>query len=535
LPPVSVWLWIAAGVVAALALLAVHDLLQRRHALLRAYPLLGRMRFMLEKIGPELRQYWFSSDKSERPFDRTERNWIYESAKRQPNTFGFGSESDLERSANYLVIRHAPFPHPSPSRGKPGAPPNFVLPSAKILGAHRQRPQAFRPQSAVNVSAMSFGALSAPAVVALNRGAKLAGCMQNTGEGGLSAYHLNGGELIFQIGTAYFGCRDKQGHFSLDHLKETIARGPVRALEVKLSQGAKPGLGGLLPAPKMTKEIAEVRGVPANKDCVSPPGHTEFKDADGLLDFVEMLATETGLPVGVKSAVGEQRFWDDLARLMATTDRGVDFVTIDGGEGGTGAAPLVFTDHVSLPFKIGFSRVYGAFVREGLEKQVTFIGSGKLGLPESALFAFALGCDMVNVAREAMLAIGCIQAQICHTGRCPVGVTTQNKWLQRAIRPGDKAERLAQYIIALRGELYSLARACGVAHPSLVTADHLEVLDDHFGGVSVREMFGYEEGWGSADREEIEGLLDELGEGVGEEEAEETAAHGVTPFPEVAG
>jgi hypothetical protein len=174
-------------------------------------------------------------------------------------------------------------------------------------------------------------------------------------------------------------------------------------------------------------------------------------------------------------------------------------------------------------------------VREGLEKQVTFIGSGKLGLPESALFAFALGCDMVNVAREAMLAIGCIQAQICHTGRCPVGVTTQNKWLQRAIRPGDKAERLAQYIIALRGELYSLARACGVAHPSLVTADHLEVLDDHFGGVSVREMFGYEEGWGSADREEIEGLLDELGEGVGEEEAEETAAHGVTPFPEVAG
>jgi glutamate synthase domain-containing protein 2 len=522
-------------VVAALLLLAVHDLVQRRHAVLRAYPVLGRMRYMLEKIGPELRQYWFASDKAERPFDRTERNWIYQSAKQQPNTFGFGSESDLERSPNYLVIRHAPFPHPTPSRGKPGAAPNFVMPSAKILGEHRGRPHAFRPQSAVNVSAMSFGALSAPAVTALNRGVKIAGCLQNTGEGGLSDYHLNGGELIFQIGTAYFGCRDKQGNFSLDHLKETIARGPVRALEIKLSQGAKPGLGGLLPAAKMTKEIAEVRGVPANQDCVSPPGHTQFKDADGLLDFVEMLAAETGLPVGVKSAVGEQRFWDDLAHLMATTDRGVDFVTIDGGEGGTGAAPLVFTDHVSLPFKIGFTRVYSAFVREELDRKVTFIGSGKLGLPEAALFAFAIGCDMVNVAREAMLAIGCVQAQICHTGRCPVGVTTQNRWLQRAIRPGDKAERLAQYLLALRGELYSLSRACGVAHPSLVTADHLEILDDRFGARSVRDLFGYEEGWGAADRDEIHGLLEELGEAVGDEEQEEAAAHGVTPFPEVAG
>src|SRR3954464_15535340 len=417
LPPVSAWLWIAAGVVAALLLLALHDLFQRRHALLRAYPVLGRMRYMLEKIGPELRQYWFAPDKAERPFDRTERNWIYESAKREPNTFGFGSESELERSSNYLVIRHAPFPHPTPSRGKAGAAPNFVLPSAKVLGEHRGRRHAFRPQSAVNVSAMSFGALSAPAVIALNRGVKQAGCMQNTGEGGLSDYHLNGGDLIFQIGTAYFGCRDKQGNFSLEQLEETIARGPVRALEIKLSQGAKPGLGGLLPAAKMTKEIAEVRGVPANQDCVSPPGHTAFRDADELLDFVEMLAAETGLPVGVKSAVGENAFWDDLAHLMASTDRGVDFVTIDGGEGGTGAAPLVFTDHVSLPFKIGFTRVYSAFVREELDRKVTFIGSGKLGLPEAALFAFAIGCDMVNVAREAMLAIGCTQAQDSPTRR----------------------------------------------------------------------------------------------------------------------
>src|SRR4051794_461514 len=334
---------------------------------------------MLEKVGPELRQYWFSADKQERPFDRTERNWIYESAKGQANTFGFGSESDLERSANYLVIRHAPFPHPSPKRGHPGAPPNFVLPSAKVLGEHRGRRLAFRPQSAVNVSAMSFGSLSAEAVEALNRGAALAGCMQNTGEGGLSQYHLSGGDLIVQIGTAYFGCRDKDGNFSLEKLKENIARGPVKALEIKLSQGAKPGLGGLLPAPKMTKEIAEVREVPANQDCVSPPGHSAFGNVDEMLDFVEMLAEETGLPVGIKSAVGEDAFWEELTAHMADEPtRGVDFVTIDGGEGGTGAAPLVFTDHVALPFKLGFSRVYAAFARQGIEERVTFIGSGKL-------------------------------------------------------------------------------------------------------------------------------------------------------------
>jgi len=530
----SAVLWVIVAVVVALVLLALHDALQRRHALLRAYPVLGRARFMLEKVGPELRQYWFSGDKTERPFDRTQRNWVYQSAKQQPNTFGFGSEADLEESANFLVIKHAPFPHPSPDRGSPGTGPDFMLPCAKVLGEHRGRRHAFRPQSAVNVSAMSFGSLSGAAVEALNRGCALAGCLQNTGEGGLSQYHLNGGELIFQIGTAYFGCRDKDGNFDLGELKRQIERAPIRALEVKLSQGAKPGLGGLLPAAKMTKEIAQVREVPANQDCVSPPGHKEFSNADELLDFVEMLAAETGLPVGIKSAVGEAAFWTELAHLMATTDRGVDFITIDGGEGGTGAAPLVFTDHVSLPWKLGFSRVYAAFERERVADRVVFIGSGKLGLPESALFAFALGADMVNIAREAMLAIGCVQAQICHTGKCPVGITTQNRWLRRAIRPGDKAERLAHYIQALRGELYSLARACGVAHPALVGARHLELIDERFGATTIQDVFGYEDGWGEAAAEDVEGMLEELGNTLSSEEREEAAARGTTPFPEIA-
>src|SRR5215213_5477763 len=355
----------------------------------------------------------------------------------------------------------------------------------------------------------------------------MAGCLQSTGEGGVSSHHMKGGDLVWQVGTGYFGCREPDGRFSLAKLKDTIAGVPqIRAIEIKLSQGAKPGVGGLLPKAKISREIAEIRGIPTDRDCISPAAHSAFRNADEMLDFVEMIAGETGLPVGIKSAVGDSAFWEDLARLMVGGRRGVDFMTIDGGEGGTGAGPLVFTDHVALPFKVGFSRVYSAFARHGIADRVTFIGSGKLGLPEAALFAFALGADMVNVARESMIAIGCLQAQICHTGKCPVGITTQNRWLRRAIRPGDKAERLAHYVIALRGELYSLARACGVAHPSLVGPEHLELIDERFGATSVRELFGYHPRWGLADADDIHGLLEELGEDAREEEVEEAAAHG---------
>ena len=244
---------------------------------------------------------------------------------------------------------------------------------------------------------MSFGSLSGSAIEALNRGAVLADCLHNTGEGGISRYHRHGGELIFQIGTAYFGCRDAEGRFNLDKLKDVVAGAPVRALEIKLSQGAKPSLGGLLPAPKVSAEIAAARGVPEGRDCISPSRHAEFSDTDSLLDWVELLAAETGLPVGIKSAVGDLDFWYELTDLMRETGRGVDFVTIDGGEGGTGAAPLIFTDTVSLPFQLGFARVYRIFAERGLHEQVGFIGGGKLGLPDNAVVGFALGCDMINV------------------------------------------------------------------------------------------------------------------------------------------
>jgi glutamate synthase domain-containing protein 2 len=348
----------------------------------------------------------------------------------------------------------------------------------------------------VNISAMSFGSLSGPAVEALNRGAALAGCLQNTGEGGVSPYHRNGGELIFQIGTAYFGCRDEDGRFSLDRLLDLVAGAPIRALEIKLSQGAKPGLGGVLPGAKVSAEIAATRGVTEGKDCISPSRHAEFSDPDSLLDWVELLAAETGLPVGIKSAVGDLQFWEELTTLMAGGGRGVDFVTIDGGEGGTGAAPLIFTDSVSLPFQLGFARVYKTFAEHGLHEDVTFIGAGKLGLPDNAVVAFALGCDMVNVAREAMLAIGCVQAQKCHTDTCPTGVATQNAWLAHGLDPALKSVRTANYIKTLRRDLVKVAEACGVEHPGLISTDSVEILDGRTASTPLSDVYGYAPDWG---------------------------------------
>jgi glutamate synthase domain-containing protein 2 len=381
-----------------------------------------------------------------------------------------------------------------------------------VLGGHRQRPKAFRPDSVVNISGMSFGSLSGPAIRALNAGAKLADCLHNTGEGGVSVHHRQGGELIWQIGTAYFGCRDERGRFDLERLKGVVKEAPVRALEIKLSQGAKPGLGGHLPGAKVSAEIAAARGVPRGRDCISPARHAEFSTVDGLLDFVEHLAAETGLPVGIKSAVGELGFWHELCRRMRDTGRGVDFVTIDGGEGGTGAAPMVFTDHVSLPFRIGFSRVYSIFAEHGLHERVVFIGSGKLGLPDNALVALALGCDLLNVGREVMLSIGCIQAQKCHTDTCPTGVATQNKWLTRGLDPALKSVRCANYIKTLRRDLLRVGEACGVEHPALITAEDLELLDGSIGGSSLRTLYSYQSEWGlpgEADRKEIRRLMTE--------------------------
>ncbi len=497
---------------AGLGGVTAYDLLQRRHAILRNFPVVGHLRYLLETFGPELRQYIVTSNDEERPFSRDQRRWVYASAKSQPSTFGFGSDNDMESvGGGMLVVKHAPFPVPPPADGEPGGWPDYEIPAGKVLGAARGRRHAFRPASLVNVSGMSYGALSGPAIEALNEGCAMVGCLQSTGEGGLAPPHRRGGELVFQVGTGYFGCRDAKGRFSLRHLQETIAGAPVRAIEIKLSQGAKPGVGALLPAAKVTKEIAAIRGVEPGVDCVSPPGHSAFGSVDELLDLVERIADATGLPVGIKSAVGEQSLWDELAATMARDrGRGVDFVVVDGGEGGTGAGPLAFTDHVALPFKLGFARVFSAFAQAGIAEDVVLVGSGKLGFPDTALFAMALGCDMVNVAREPMMAIGCIQAQRCHTGRCPTGVATQNRWLTGGLDPMSKAVRLATFVRALRGELLALSRACGAIHPALVEPERLEIVSERFTSASVLDVFGYEPGWttpAAGRRAEIETLM----------------------------
>ena len=500
------WWIVGAGLVGLL----VYDLVQRKHAILRNFPILGHFRYWFEAVGPELRQYIVTGNDEERPFSRDQRRWIYASAKGENSYFGFGTDNELDHVSQYLVVKHEPFGLDVPLPGRPGYDETWPLPSPKVMGGARGRAKAFRPASVVGISAMSFGSLSARAVEALNRGAAIADCLHNTGEGGVASHHDHGAGLIWQLGTGYFGARDAQGHFDLERFVETCAAHDVRAVEVKLSQGAKPGMGGVLPGAKVTPEIAAARGVPPGTDCVSPSTHSAFRDVDEMLDFVERLADATGLPIGIKSAVGTMDLWEDMARLMASGERGVDFITVDGGEGGTGAAPLVFSDHVALPFKVGMGRVHRVFAEAGLHERITFIGGGKLGFPEASLLAMTLGCDLVGVAREAMLAIGCIQAQTCHTGHCPTGVATQNRWLVRGLDPTDKAARVAGYLIALRKDLTRLARACGQPHPALVTHRSLELLDGTGGGRPVEEVYGHRPEWGlpgEADRAALRELL----------------------------
>ena len=494
------------GAGAALVGVAVRDLTQKRHSLLRAFPVIGHGRYLLEKIGPELRQYIVASNDEERPFTRDQRRYVYASSKGVDTYFGFGSDNDLEHADGYPVIKQRTFSDVEPSTGAAHHAVDAWLPCAKVLGAARGRREPFRPASVVNISAMSYGSLSANAVEALNRGALLAGCLHNTGEGGLSDHHRHGGDLVLQIGTAYFGCRDEHGRFDLSRLVDLVGSAPVRAVEIKLSQGAKPGLGGLLPASKITEEIAAIRGIPRDQDCVSPSRHTAFGDIDSMLDFVETIAEATGLPVGVKAAVGDAAFFDQLAEAMADGTRGVDFLTVDGGEGGTGAAPLVFADHVSLPLRAAFPRAYRPFAERGISDRLAFIASGKAGLPENALVSFAMGADMVNVAREAMLAIGCLQTLKCHTGHCPTGVATQNPWLVRSLDPQLKAARVARYLGAFRRDLHKVAEAAGLEHPALVGTADIDLLQGHSRAVPLSEVIDYQPGWGQPSAEQQEAL-----------------------------
>ncbi|THV58295.1 FMN-binding glutamate synthase family protein [Flagellimonas alvinocaridis] len=482
------WGWI----LIFLLLVAIRDIFfQKAHTISHNFPVVGHLRYWLESIGPEMRQYFVANNREELPFNRIERSWIYASAKKENNYEGFGTDRDIY-AHQHIFVKNAMIGYQI-SDTHPNITDPCFLPCAKVIGAHNKRRKPFRPASIINVSAMSFGSLSAAAVTAMNQGVEKSGAYHNTGEGGLSPYHKQGGDVIFHFGTGYFGVRSRDGNFSMEKLKILVDENPcIKGVEIKLSQGAKPGKGGVLPGAKITHEIADIRGVEVGKDVLSPSTHKAFSSIPELLELIESIADETGLPVGIKGAVGKMDQWEELADLMKKSGKGPDFITIDGGEGGTGAAPPSFADHVSLPWTYGFSSVYRLFADRGLTERVVFIGSGKLGFPAKAAMAFAMGVDCINVAREAMMSIGCIQAQVCHTNRCPTGIATQNKWLQNGINVPLKSDRLAQYFKTFRKEFLEITHAAGYEHPCQFTMNDIQVnVDDDYLSSDLEAVYRY--------------------------------------------
>jgi len=483
------WGWI----LLVLALVAIRDIFfQKKHTISHNFPIVGHLRYWLESIGPEMRQYFVANNREELPFNRIERGWIYASAKKENNYEGFGTDRDIY-AHQHIFVKNQMLAYKVPI-GHPNEKDKTFVPCAKVIGEFNNRKKPYRPASAINVSAMSFGSLSAAAIEALNMGVAKAGAYHNTGEGGLSPYHQKGGDVIFHFGTGYFGVRSKDGNLSMDKLKALVHQNPcIKAIEIKLSQGAKPGKGGVLPGAKITPELARIRGVEVGKDVLSPATHKAFNSVPELLQLIEDIAEQTGLPVGIKGAIGKLDQWEELAKLMTRSGSGPDFITIDGGEGGTGAAPPSFADHVSLPWAYGFSSLYRLFQENNLTERIVFIGSGKLGFPAKAAMAFAMGADCVNVAREAMMSIGCIQAQVCHTNRCPTGVATQSKWLQAGINVPLKSTRLAQYFKTFRKELLEITHAAGYEHPCQFTMNDIQVnVDDDYLSGDLQATYRYE-------------------------------------------
>ncbi len=470
----------------------IRDVTNKRQTIKHNFPVVGRLRYFLESIGPELRQYIVANNREELPFNRSERSWVYASAKRQNNYEGFGTDKDIY-APGHIFINPALFAY-KPGPEHPNAQDPYFLPCAKAMGAYNKRKRPYRPFSIANISAMSFGSLSKNAILALNKGAKTSGCYHNTGEGSLSPYHATGADVMFHFGTGYFGVRDDQGNFSMEKMVELVQQNPfIRAVEIKVSQGAKPGKGGILPASKITQEIADIRGIEMGKDVLSPASHSAFGNVPEMMDFIEEIADKTGLPVGFKAAVGRLEYWKELADRMVETGHGPDFITIDGGEGGTGAAPHSFADHVSLPFTYAFTDVYKIFLERGLTDRVVFVASGRLGFPAKTMMAFAMGADLIQVAREAMLSIGCIQAQICHTNTCPAGVATQKKWLQSGLNPENKASRFHNYMLAYRKEVLQMTHACGYEHPCQLMMHDVEMgISDTNNAQTLENTFGYQ-------------------------------------------
>lgn len=454
------WFWGLIPVAPLLAL-AVWDLLQKKHSICRNYPLLGRLRFLQEAIRPEWHQYFIESDTDGRPYNRVQRTLIYERAKNISGLQPFGTELDVY-SQEYEWLMHSISPRPKSEE-------HFRL---NVGGPDCSKPYSC---SLVNISAMSFGAISPNAIRALNKGAKLGGFYHTTGEGGLSPYHKEfGGDLVWQIGTGYFGCRDDNGAFAADLFAEQAKIDSVRMIEIKVSQGAKPGHGGVLPAAKVTKEIAATRRVPMGQDCVSPPGHSAFGTPVEMCRYIQQLRELSGgKPVGFKLCVGRPHEFMAICKAMLSTGIVADFITVDGAEGGTGAAPPEFSDSLGTPLREGLVFVQNTLVGCGLRDRGRIASSGKVASAFHIARNMALGADWCNIARGFMMAVGCIQAQSCHTNKCPVGVATQDPLLQRAIDVGDKSQRAFHFHHNMMETLAEIVAAAGLNHPQELLPAHI--------------------------------------------------------------
>jgi glutamate synthase domain-containing protein 2 len=446
--------WYALGaIIIGLTAVGFYDITQTKHTILRNYPVVGHLRFILEGIAPEIHQYFIENDLDGKPISRNQRSYIYQRAKLANRTHPFGTELDLqENHASWM--RHSIYP----------AKRLAEFPTVTIGGKDCLKPYK---ASLMNISAMSYGALSANAVTALNKAAKHGGFYHNTGEGGISSYHLQGGDIVYQIGTGYFGCRDDEGNFSPDKFVNSAAHDEVKMIEIKISQGAKPGHGGVLPAAKNTEIIAAIRGVKPYTDVLSPPGHTAFSNPAGLMQFIKQLRELSGgKPVGFKLCIGSKQEFIDICKAMVETGIKPDFITVDGAEGGTGAAPIVFSDHVGMPWENALIFVADTLIKYDLKKDIRLITSSKIITGFDIMKALCMGADLCNSARGMMIALGCIQALECHNNRCPTGVTTHNPRLMKGLVVEEKWKRVVNYHDETLNDFLDIFAASGHAELS---------------------------------------------------------------------
>jgi glutamate synthase domain-containing protein 2 len=466
--------------VLVIGILFVIDVTQTKHAIRRNFPVIGRFRYLFERLGEFFRQYFFALDREELPFNRAERSWVYRASKGIDNTIAFGSTRDLRRTGTVIYLND-PWPV---------LETDIAQPEPITIGPYCAKPYTTR--SLINISAMSYGAISKPAVIALSRGAKRAGIWLNTGEGGLSPYHLEGGaDIVFQFGTAKYGVRDAQGRLDDEKLVLVAAHEQVKMFEIKLSQGAKPGKGGILPAVKVTPEIAAIRGILPYQDSISPNRHPDIDSSVDLLDMVERVRRVTGKPTGFKTVMGSTGWLDELIAEIGR--RGIesapDFISLDSGDGGTGAAPMPLMDSVGMVARESLPLLVDKLAAAGLRGRIKVIVSGKMIIPSEAAWAFCVGADFVSTARGFMFALGCIQAMQCNKNTCPTGITTHDPRLQRGLDPTDKAERVYHYANTLLREVGMIAHSCGVSEPRQLQRRHCRIVGDDGRSVPLDELY----------------------------------------------